>query len=138
MSVSRVAPAVRQTIHLRFCQDLGTCKYVGGPGNRRRCDYLDELLDHNDEMLLHNQALEFEAELGRVSGKRGAATLAGGLGRAIDMTDPFEVIGAFDEHDEVHPGEERPDCPSCVKGIRHYHRKSDGSPVRLPQQEAGT
>lgn len=39
--------------------------------------------------------------------------------------------------DDYHPGEERPDCPGCVAGKEHYHRKSDGSPVINPGHGAG-
>lgn len=134
MNVPTVMPSARQKIHLRFCHDLGTCKYVGGVGNRRRCDYLEQLLDVNDEMLLHAKARELMDEVASYNGKRGGASMVGGLYRAAEMTDPYVKIPAFDpEMDDFNEAAEKhPDCSSCVAGKPHYHRKKDGSTVRMP------
>lgn len=137
VSVPKVMSSSRQQIHLKFCRDIGACRFVGGSGSRTLCKQLDELLDFNDEMLLHDKAREFLDEMQRLSRthRSGAAGMGGGLYRAADMTDPYVKIDAFTDDPEthIHPGEERPDCPSCVAGKEHYHRKSDGSPVRRPK-----
>lgn len=139
MSVPKVMPSPRQMIHQKFCAVSFECRYDGAtaPGNQSyRCEELDQLLDFNDEMLLHTEAKRFDEEMHRLSREHrsGAAGVSAGLYRAMEMLDPFKKIEAFDEDPEefTHPGEERPDCPACVKGVEHFHRKKDGSPVVVP------
>ncbi len=123
----------RQKIHKAFCATQYECRYEGARDPGLWCTALDDLLDFNNEMLLHDKALEFETEIGRLSGVRGAAHMGGGLARAVEMVDPFERVEAFDpDLDEIHPGEEHPDCAGCVEGVEHFHRKKDGSLVKPP------
>lgn len=141
MSVPQVMPSPRQLIHRSVCDPQRRCRFDSHGEASAPCKKLDELLDFNDEMVLHEQAREIFAEMQRYAGKRGAMALLGGLSYAAEMTDPYEKINAFegDIEEYVHPGEERPDCPSCVAGKEHYHRKSDGSPVVSPdRQQNGT
>lgn len=120
----------RQQIHLKFCRDT-ECFYRSG-FHHSLCGYLDMLLDVNDEELLHTKAGELRAEAERVGRQRYGVPVAGGLLRAADLTDPYVHFDAFDPEldDEPHGLAEHPDCPGCIKGIEHYHRTSDGSPVR--------
>lgn len=140
MNVPTKMTPPRQQIHQQFCLSA-TCRFrTKAHAINPQCMKLDELLDFNDEMVLHDKAREFEAEVERVSTKRHGVGIGAGLLCAGEMTDPYVKIEAFDEDPEthVHPGEERPDCPSCVAGKEHYHRKSDGSPVKaLTAEEDG-
>jgi hypothetical protein len=134
-----VMPSPRQQVHAYACDPHFKCRFNrhnNGQGEASAsCRKLDELLDFNDEMVLHAKAREFEAEMERIAGMRGASAIGGGLAAAIELTDPFERIIPFDpEYHEVPPGvEAHPDCPSCIAGKEHYHRKSDGSPVVRPR-----
>ncbi len=107
----------RQQIHQKFCR--GTqCFYESG---RRHllCGYLDELLDLNDELLLHakaNTLVDMHMDTVLVHG----VEVGQGLALAVKVVDPYVRVSAGQD----------PDCPGCEKGIEHYHRKSDGSPVR--------
>lgn len=131
MSVPKKMPSARERIHYQFCPDLGGCRYIGGENDDpSKCLKLDKLLDFNDEMLLHTQARKLHDAM-QAERRQGAQY---GLYKAVELTDPFEKIDAFtgDPEEEIPPGETRPDCPACVKGIEHYHRKADGSPVVSP------
>ena len=133
--VPRVTPSSRQLIHLSFCRAVGGCRYVGGHADdeqRRFCSKLDTLLDYNDEMLLHAKAFELNDDLDRMGLL--SAVRDPGIEYAIRAMDPYEKIEAFTaKDDEVNLMAKRhPDCPSCVAGRAHYHRKTDGQPVRRP------
>jgi hypothetical protein len=132
----------RFQIHYAFCKDLGACQYIGGAGDHKQCDKLERFLDYNDEILLHTQADKFRDEIHTYGTRRGGSAIIGGLATAAEMTEPFVKIEAFegDPEEYVHPSEEHPDCPVCAEGVEHYHRKKDGSPLRLsdvPRETSG-
>ena len=137
MSDPAKLPSPRQMLHLKYCKAVGACQFVfvGGRADDeafRKCRKLDELLDFNDEQLLHARARELRDEVSSRREKR--AGVGAGLLRAADMTDPYEKITAFDSDfdDFNEAAEKHPDCPVCAEGTEHYHRKADGSPVRAP------
>lgn len=142
MSAPEVMPDPRQMIHIMLCDTDRKCRYDFGTMHGEaspQCRKLDELLDYNDEMLLHATACQLEDEMRHVSTGRSGAGVASGLYHGARMIDPYTKIDEFTDDPETHfhPGEERPDCSGCVKGIEHYHRKSDGSPVKAPGREQG-
>lgn len=139
MNVPTVMPSPRQWIHQQFCSSAATCRFrershgFAGP----LCKKLDELLDFNDEQVLHAKAhaLRVEGVRIRASAKRVPNYLLDARFGAAELIDPYEKQPAHDPvtfPDDYHPGELRPDCPGCVAGREHYHRKSDDSPVRVP------
>lgn len=133
MSVPQVMPSPRDRIHIKFCQDTKCVLETDEPGER--CKLLDYLLDFNDEMVLYAKAHELraEGEKLRTSGKRVPRYVLDSRYGAAELIDPYEKQHAHDPvafPDDYHPGELRPDCSGCVAGKEHYHRKSDGSPVR--------
>ena len=134
-SVPRRVTPPREEIHKVFCATQYECKHEGAKDPSVWCRVLDELLDVNDEMLLHAKAREFESELEELHRRRVhlAGRIGAGLLRAAEMTDPFNKIDAFDPemHEVNDAAEENPHCPACVAGREHYHRKSDGSRVRF-------
>lgn len=126
-------PSIRSRIHEVFCATQYECKYSGAEDPGVWCRSLDAMLDFNDEMLLHNKARHLAREHDKLTDK-GRRTLGAGLTYAVELTDPYEKIDPFDpETDEINEAaEKRPDCPACVAGREHYHRKSDGSRVVRP------
>jgi hypothetical protein len=137
MSLPKPMASPRQQIHKAFCATQFECKYQGASDRSLWCTLLDQLLDFNDEMVLHAKAHELmaEAEKLRMSGKRVPQYLVDHRAGAAVLIDPYEKQHAHDPDkfpDDCHPGELRPDCPNCVAGKEHYHRKSDDSPVRMP------
>lgn len=132
-SVPKVMPTPRQALHKAFCPFPIECRHQTGTKTPNlRCQAMDTLLDFNDEMLLHAKARELRDEAERVGLRRRDIPVAGGVLRGADLTDPFEMVDQFDpELDEVPPGiADHPDCVACVAGKEHFHRKSDGSPVK--------
>jgi len=139
MSVPKVMVPTRDLIHIKFCGANVHCRIergVHGPV-AESCLLLDRLLDFNDEQVLHTKAHELraEGEKLRASGKRVPNYVLDARFGAAELVDPYEKQPAHDPEtfpDDYHPGELRPDCPGCVAGREHYHRKSDDSPVRMP------
>ena len=137
MSLPKPMASPRQQIHKTFCATQFECKYEGASDRCLWCTLLDQLLDFNDEMVLHDKAQELLAEGNKIrtSGKRVPQYVADQRYGAAVLIDPYEKQNAHDPDrfpDDYHPGELRPDCPGCVAGKEHYHRKSDGSPVKSP------
>lgn len=134
MSVPTVMPSLRKQLHKVFCAVRHECRYEGVTSPSVWCEMLNQLLDFNDEQVLHAKARELMDEVASYNGKRGGASMVGGLYRAAEMTDPYVKIPAFDpEMDDFNEAAEKhPDCSSCVAGKPHYHRKKDGSTVRMP------
>jgi hypothetical protein len=134
MDVPKKMASPHELIHRAFCSGMYECAHAGAEDPSVWCELLDELLQFNDEMLLHSKAREFSAEMTAVSAKRGGMGLASGLWHAMQMIDPYERIMAFDPDtdDYNEAGEKHPDCPSCVMGTEHYHRKANGRPVHAP------
>jgi hypothetical protein len=138
MNVPTVMPSPREKIHILSCDPDRKCRFGGGRSGGAEgsvwCQKLDQLLDFSDEQVLHAKAREFVDEIDRIAGKRGAASMAGGLDRAAEMTGPYVKIPAFDPELDAYneAAENHPDCSSCVAGKLHYHRKKDGSPVTVP------
>jgi hypothetical protein len=132
--VPKRAPSLRQQIHTQFCPDHEACRFAGGQGTHRQCDQLDALISLNDEWVLHMKARELLAEGDRLSKstKRVAQAVVMARYAAAELVDPFEKVEAFDGDDteHYHPGELNPGCPGCVRGVEHYHRKADKTPVR--------
>lgn len=146
MSVPTKMPSPREQLHKAFCATQYECKYEGAADRSLWCTMLDQLLDFNDEMVLHTKAHELvaEGENLRTSGKRVPQYVLDSRFGAAALIDPYEKQPAHDPvtfPDDYHPGELRPDCPSCVAGEEHYHRKADGSPVRgtldVPRETSG-
>lgn len=123
-------PSLRQRIHVRVCRDPRCVLETSDPGDA--CRSLDHLLDLSDELLLHTKADELRTEAERVGRQRHGVPVAGGVLRAADLTDPYILFDTFDPEmdDEPHGLAKHPDCPGCINGFEHYHRKSDGSRVR--------
>lgn len=126
MRVPQVMASPRQLIHRAFCATAHECTYEGADDPSVWCELLDQLLQFNDEMLLHTTSGALQDEMRRVSTGRGGAGVAAGLYHGAVMIDPYTKIDAFDED---------PDCPGCVKGVEHFHRKADDSPVRAPGED---
>jgi hypothetical protein len=126
--VPRRMPSPRERIHHGFCPDMGGCRYIGGRNHdSTKCLKLDELLDLNDEMLLHQAARDLRDSAMRMPDYRppkyGTTGRMATLANA-DRIDPYVRVTGDDSGSDIN-------CPSCVQGKEHYHRKSDGTPVRL-------
>lgn len=148
MTIPKKMPSPRHKIHQLFCPANNGCRYAGGLPSMKgvdACAKLDELLDFNDEMVLHTKARELcdEGEKLRTSGKRVPQYVLNSWFGAATLIEPYEKQQAHDPvafPDNYHPGELRPDCPGCVAGREHYHRKKDGSPVMVadvPRETSG-
>jgi hypothetical protein len=135
--VPRRVTSSRQQIHNSFCPSVARCRYrLKGTFAGPQCKKLDELLDLNDELVLHAMARRLEDEIATAAAGRRGQSLLGGLSRAVELVDPFEKVEAFDpELYEVPPGIDHPNCEACKEGREHYHRKSDGSPVVMRKDE---
>lgn len=127
-------------IHKANCAPHYACKYFAQtrPGGRKvspSCARLDELLDFNDEMLLHDKARSMYASWEQMPTGRNAH--GPGVIWSVREVDPFEEVEDGGVVDILSPKsvDGYPGCPSCEKGSKHYHRKSDGSRVISPDKE---
>jgi hypothetical protein len=119
-------PDPRKMLHILVCDTDRKCRYDSGSARgdaTPQCRKLDELLDCNDELVLHGLARDVHhfgtAWTGEgVNEKQAVAVIA-------DRIDPFQRVEASDPKPHI-------DCPGCARGIEHYHRRSDGSPVTTP------
>lgn len=143
MSIPTQTVSPRDRIHIKFCT-AKHCRVEQSVASMvaQSCKLLDHLLDLNDEMLLHAEADKFRDAIRTYATRRGGSAIIGGLARAAEMAEPFEKIDAFEDDPEeyVHPRENHPNCPGCVAGIEHYHRKADDSMVPLfdvPRETSG-
>lgn len=129
MSVPQVMPSPRQQIHQYFCPSAALCRFrLKGTFTGPQCKKLDELLDFSDEQLLHAKAHELRGKGETWPNNTQTYSWYTGLAGWLD---PYEKVPSRDP-DEAYPEEVASGCPGCSAGREHYHRKSDGSPVRVP------
>lgn len=129
MSVPQMMPSPRQQLHKLVCATQYECKYKGALDRSLWCTYLDDLLDHNDEMLLHAKARELYSRWEQMPSGRNVHVP--GVLWSVRQVDPFEEVDDGGVIDILSPKsvDGYPGCPKCEKGTKHYHRKSDGSLV---------
>lgn len=141
--VPRVLPSPREEIHRTFCAVQFECRFDAGVKQRNAsiwCKGLDAMLDFNDETLLHAKARALDDDFNRMD-SRASRVLGPGLLHAVRQIDPFEKYDEDGVADMTSPlfgeNDEHPDCPACIAGRVHHHRKSDGSPVKayVPPEE---
>jgi hypothetical protein len=96
------------------------------------CKKLDELLDFNDEMLLHTKAGDLYSRWEQM--RKGRDVHGPGVVWSVREVDPYEEVEHGGVIDIMSPKsvDGYTDCPACEKGTKHYHRKSDDSLVKMP------
>lgn len=130
-------PSPRQLIHKLVCtpQHWACIFSIMGSATNTvgdECRQLDELLDFNDEQLLHAKARDLYARWEQMS--KGRNVHGPGVTWSVREVDPFEEVDDGGVIDVLSPKsvDGYPGCPVCEKGDKHYHRKSDDSLVRVP------
>lgn len=118
--------SARDRMHDENCWGRAVCCYRDGNGpGGPDCQKMDRFLDQIEEEQAHRHA-----QMLITHPKMKVASMGGGLCLASESIEPWYKIDAFDpELDEIHPGEDRPDCAQCVAGVEHWHRKADSRAV---------
>lgn len=125
----------REQVHFHACPDIGTCEFVGGPGNRRQCGELTDLLNLVEEQRMHEAAEDLRkvANNPDMAGSSESQEYRTGWMMAAYLLDPYLKIDAFVPGSGASdPRLIHPDCTQCDAGREHWHRKTDGKRVAVP------